>query len=201
MGSGGGLLVDGGSLTLTSSTIADKKAALNGGGIELETTTASAIRNTTIDPQLFQPAIGPHNFLTVEGADVPEHKRLSFGLMLNYQQNPYTIFTESAGGSTATHVVANQVASELDGAIGLFDRFQVGIGIPFTFYLDGDEVNGMGMPANLHLRETGIGDLRLQGKAHLATRGDEDQTISVCRPGSRCRPATRAGAPTWVTRQ
>ena len=137
--------------------------------------TSVAPQDTSVDPQLFQPAIGPGNFLTVEGADVPEHKRLSFGLVLNYQQRPYTIFTQSDIGAGATHVVDNQVSSELDAAIGLFGRYQLGIGIPFTFYLDGDEVNGMGMPANLHLRESGIGDLRLEGKAHLATRGDEDQ--------------------------
>jgi OmpA-OmpF porin, OOP family len=134
-----------------------------------------APQDTSIDPQLFQPAIGPQNYLTVEGADVPEHKRLSFGLTLNYQQNPYTIFTQSANAGGETHLVADQLSSEIDAAIGLFGRYQVGIGIPFTFYLDGDEVNGMGMPANLHLRETGIGDLRLQGKAHIATLGDEDQ--------------------------
>ncbi|HTU91918.1 MAG TPA: choice-of-anchor Q domain-containing protein, partial [Gemmataceae bacterium] len=48
MGSGGGLFVDGGALTLTDSTIADNTATIHGGGIELDTTTASAIRNTTI---------------------------------------------------------------------------------------------------------------------------------------------------------
>ena len=37
----------------------------------------------TIDTQLFPPAIGPQNYLTIEGADVAEHKRLSFGLELN----------------------------------------------------------------------------------------------------------------------
>jgi hypothetical protein len=47
-----------------------------------------APQDTSIDPQLFQPAIGPQNFLTVEGAQVPDHKRLSFGLTLNYQQRP-----------------------------------------------------------------------------------------------------------------
>ena len=47
--------------------------------------------------------------------------------------------------------------------------------MPFTLYLDGDEVNAMGMPANLHLVETGIGDIRLEGKAHLATLGSDDQ--------------------------
>src|SRR5450631_2226741 len=137
--------------------------------------TSVAPQDNSIDAQLFQPAIGPQNFLTVEGADVPEHKRLSFGLTLNYQQRPYTIFTQTPNGSGETHVIANQLTSELDAAIGLFGRYQVGIGIPFTLYLDGDEVNAMGMPANLHLVETGIGDIRLQGKAHLATLGSEDQ--------------------------
>ena len=137
--------------------------------------TSVAPQDTSIDPQLFQPAIGPQNFLTVEGADVPEHKRLSFGLTLNYQRRPYTIFTQTPNGSGETHVIASQFNSELDAAIGLFGRYQIGIGIPFTFYLDGDEVNAMGMPANLHLVESGIGDIRLQGKAHLATLGSEDQ--------------------------
>src|SRR5450432_4869922 len=63
-----------------------------------------AQQDTSIDPQLFQPAIGPQNFLTVEGADVPEHKRLSFGLTLNYQQRPYTVFTQTPNGSGETHV-------------------------------------------------------------------------------------------------
>jgi hypothetical protein len=48
MGSGGGLFVDGGTLTLTASTIADNTATINGGGIELDTTAASTITNTTI---------------------------------------------------------------------------------------------------------------------------------------------------------
>jgi len=50
MGSGGGLFVNngGGSLTLIASTIADNTATLDGGGIELETTSAITIRNTTI---------------------------------------------------------------------------------------------------------------------------------------------------------
>ena len=46
-------------------------------------------------------------------------------------------------------------------AIGIGGRFQVGLGIPFTLFLDGDEVDAMGAPANLHLRESGIGDIRL----------------------------------------
>ena len=60
-----------------------------------------APQDTSIDAQLFQPAIGPRNFLTVEGAEVPDHKRLSFGLTLNYQQRPYTVFTRTRSPSAA----------------------------------------------------------------------------------------------------
>jgi Putative MetA-pathway of phenol degradation/Thrombospondin type 3 repeat len=131
-------------------------------------------QDTSLDPQLFQPAIGPQNFLTVEGAEVPEHKRLSLGLTLNYQQRPYTVFTQGAMAGE-THVIENQLTGELDAAIGLLGRFQLGVGLPFTPYLDGDEVSPTGVPANLHLTESGIGDVRLEGKAHLATRGADDQ--------------------------
>ncbi len=136
---------------------------------------STAPHDTSIDTQLFQPAIGPQNYLTVEGADVPDHKRLSFGLELNYQQRPYSVFTQGSGVPTETHLVDDQLTSELDAAIGLFGRYQVGIGIPFTFFLDGDQVDAMGAPANLHLRQTGIGDIRIEGKAHLATLGRDDQ--------------------------
>ncbi|HSS39574.1 MAG TPA: thrombospondin type 3 repeat-containing protein [Polyangia bacterium] len=133
-----------------------------------------APRDTSIDPQLFQPAIGPQNFLTVEGAQVPDHKRFSLGLELNYQQRPYTVFTQGQSPGK-TYIIDNQLSGELDAAIGLFNRYQFGIGIPFTPYLDGDVVDDMGMPAHLHLKESGIGDIRLEGKAHLATLGPDDQ--------------------------
>jgi hypothetical protein len=133
-----------------------------------------APRDTSIDPQLFQPAIGPQNFLTVEGAQVPDHKRLSFGLELNYQQRPYTVFTQGPSPGD-THVIDDQLTTELDVAIGLFNRYQFGVGVPFTLFLDGDQVDAMGMPAHLHLRESGIGDIRLEGKAHIATLGPDDE--------------------------
>src|SRR5580765_2043749 len=90
---------------------------------------AQAPTDKTVDAQLFQPAIGPRNFLTVDGAEVPEHKRLSFGLWLNYQRRPYTTFTQGTTEGTS-HVVDNQLSGELLAAIGLFDRFQLGVGLP-----------------------------------------------------------------------
>ena len=138
--------------------------------------TSTPPHDTSIDTQLFQPAIGPYNFLTVEGADVPDHKRLSFGLDAQLPAAPLLGLHPGIGVvPSETHIVDDQLTSEIDAAIGLFGRYQVGLGIPFTFFLDGDEVDAMGAPANLHLRQTGIGDIRIEGKAHLATLGSDDQ--------------------------
>jgi hypothetical protein len=130
--------------------------------------------DTSIDAQLFQPAIGPNNFLTIESTTVADHKRSSFGLMLNYQRNPYTTFTVG-GAPMTTALVAHQLTSELDAAMGLFGRYQVGIGLPFTLYLKSDQVDVMGMANGWTTRETGIGDIRIEGKALLATLGEDDQ--------------------------
>src|SRR4051812_8460788 len=91
---------------------------------------AQAPTEHSIDAQLFQMAIGPRNFLTVDGAEVPEHKRLSFGLTLNYQRRPYTTFTQGTSEGTA-HVINHQATGELTAAIGLFDRFQLGLAVPY----------------------------------------------------------------------
>src|SRR5450432_3452454 len=128
----------------------------------------------TIDAQLFQPAIGPRNFLTIEGSDVPDHKRLSFGLTLNYQSRPFSTYTQGTTAGTA-YLIDNQFGGELDAAIGLFDRFQVGLGLPYTAYLSGDAIDAMGAATGGRLTENGIGDLRLETKAQLATLGDDDQ--------------------------
>jgi hypothetical protein len=53
-----------------------------------------APQDTTIDAQLWQPAIGPRNFITVENTAVPEHKMFGLGLSLNYQRRPYILYTQ-----------------------------------------------------------------------------------------------------------
>jgi hypothetical protein len=135
--------------------------------------------DTTIDTQLFQPAIGPRNFLTVESPWVPDHKRIGLGLTLNYQHAPYIVFTQGAN-PTESHLVDQQWTTELNAAMGLFGKYQIGMALPFTLYLAGDEIDAMGMPNGYRLTESGIGDLRLEGKALLATLGDDDQyTVGV----------------------
>ena len=135
---------------------------------------------STIDTQLWQPAIGPRNFLTVENTSIPEHKLLGFGLALTYQRHPYIIYTQGGSAPGQSNVVDSQWWTELQASMGLFGRYQAGIAVPFTLYLAGDEINQMGMPINYRLTESGIGDVRVEGKALIATMGEDDEyTVAV----------------------
>jgi hypothetical protein len=135
--------------------------------------------DTTIDAQLFQPAIGPRNFITLDSPTVPEHKLFGFGVMLHYQHRPYSVFTQGAN-PTQSHLIDHQLTTDLTAAMGLFGRYQVGFALPFTPYLAGDEITETGMPRFYRLTESGIGDVRVEGKAVIATLGeDEDVTLGV----------------------
>jgi OOP family OmpA-OmpF porin len=139
----------------------------------------AAPQDTTLDVQLFQPAIGPRNFVTVEGTSVAEHKRFSFGLTLNYQTHPYVVFTKGATNGSV-NVVDSQTSAELSAAMGLFGRFQLGFALPWTVWLAGDEIDAMGLPSNFRLTEHGIGDARIEGKMLVATLGDDDEyTVGI----------------------
>jgi hypothetical protein len=131
-------------------------------------------QDKSLDVQLFQPAIGPRNFLTVDGAEVARHKQAAFGLMLNYQDRPYVLSTKGAMPSS-TNVVESQAVANLSAAVGLFDRLQLGLDLPFTAVVRGDVVDLSGMPTGDKLDTSGLGDLRIELKALLATLGDDDQ--------------------------
>jgi len=116
----------------------------------------------TIETQLFQQAIGPGNFITVDAPDVNGHKQLGFGLSLNYQWRPYVIYTKETGVNA--YVVEHQATAELSAAMALFDRLQVGISVPFTPLLQGQIIDTSGTPTGQNETARGFGDVRLEAK-------------------------------------
>jgi parallel beta-helix repeat protein len=104
MGSGGGLFVDGGSLTLTNSTIADNTATVNGGGIELETSGASAIRNTTIvgNTALSSAAGNDGGGIDAEGNFTGSLQLLDDTITNNFAVEGGGVFYNGAAGSTVS---------------------------------------------------------------------------------------------------
>ena len=137
-------------------------------------------RDGTIDTQLWQPAIGPRNFLTVENTSIPEHKLLGFQLALTYQRHPYTIYTQGFTTGIDQRRRLPVVVASCRRRWACSAATRRALAIPFTLYLAGDKVDDTGTPTYRRLTESGIGNVRIEGKALLATLGeDEEYTVAV----------------------
>jgi OOP family OmpA-OmpF porin len=135
--------------------------------------TAAVPNDSSIDAQLFQQAIGPGNFITVDASDIGRHKQLGFGLSLNYQWRPYVIYAQ--GSDVRSYVIEHQVTAELWASIALFERLQIGVALPYTPVLQGQLFDTVGAPTGQNEDAHGIGDLRIEAKTELATFGEDDQ--------------------------
>jgi OmpA-OmpF porin, OOP family len=164
-----------------------------GGGLSLGVLLAfvSAARAQDVPPdernfdvQLFHPPVGPHGYITLDTAKVPQHLQFGLSLVTNYQRAPFHITVESDRPElqNSFDVVRDEVTSELTAAIGLADMFEVGIGIPVHLYLHGQDYTSLGQPDDT-LSGGGIGDLRLVGKAKLASFGANKEFTFALSPG------------------
>jgi OmpA-OmpF porin, OOP family len=118
--------------------------------------------DASFDVQLLQPGIGPRPFLTIDGAEVVGHRQFALSLMTSYQNRPFSLKEAMTGRKI--DIVRNQVTTELVGAFGFLDRFQIGLGVPIHAYVNGDAVTPAGMPTGGDLSGGGLGDLRVEGK-------------------------------------
>lgn len=143
--------------------------------------TTVTVPDRTFEGDLFQPAIGPRNFLTIDAPEVPAHKQLSLGLHFVYQRNAYEVFSQEGMPPNllqTVHLIGTQYRSELHAAIGLLDRFQLGVALPFTYSLSGDDVDARtGLATGNRYSVSGLGDLRIEAKGQLKTVGDDDQFV------------------------
>ncbi|HET6148469.1 MAG TPA: thrombospondin type 3 repeat-containing protein [Polyangia bacterium] len=129
--------------------------------------------DSTIDTQLFEQAIGPGNFVTVDAPDIARHKQLGFGLALSYQWRPYVVYTKDTG--VQANVVEHQATAELTASMALFDRFQIGLALPYTPVLKGQLFDAVGVPTGQDQTARGLGDLRLEAKTQLAVFGADEE--------------------------
>jgi outer membrane protein OmpA-like peptidoglycan-associated protein len=139
----------------------------------------------SFDVQLWQPALGPRPYFTLDGAKVPAHLELSVQLATSYQRNPFTLGTKQGPTQVESdiEVVRDQVTTELGLAIGLLDKFQVGLAIPFAIYQNGDDFNAMGMPTGTELSGGSLGDIRIEGKYQAPSFGPSQEFTFAVVPG------------------
>ncbi len=114
------------------------------------------------DIQAFKPAPGTWNYLSVQGATVGEPGRFIPSLYLNYGRNP--LVHRNAKGDIENLVIEDLTMVDLVLAIGLHERLEVGVDVPFG-YGSGDEKFAIDKGA-------GLGDLRLMPKLVLLGVGE-----------------------------
>jgi large repetitive protein len=112
----------------------------------------------------FEAAAGPHNYVVTNHPAVLPHLVPSTWLLVSYANDPL-VFRDKNGRQLGDAIVANQLSAEVAAALGLFDRFEVGVVAP-AFFMNGAGFDGRGLTA------FGTGDLRVLGKALLTPWND-----------------------------
>lgn len=111
----------------------------------------------------FEAAAGPHNYVVTNHPAVLPHLTPSAWLLLSYAHDPLVF--RDADGNEVQKIIEHQINAELAAALGLFDRFEIGIVAPALF------VNGPGFDNN-GINEFTTGDLRVMAKALLTPWND-----------------------------
>ena len=91
---------------------------------------------------LFEPALGTQNFVTVHGAEVVAARQFGIGLYFDYQRDPFTLDRCSTGSSSdcaalmqKASLVQNGLQAYLGGAFGIGGSAQIGLGVPIALAL------------------------------------------------------------------
>ena len=122
--------------------------------------------------QLFQPAVGTHSFISLDSAEVLEHRLFSLGLVVNYERQPFSYSEGSANGRSVVPL-RNLGMAELVGAVGIRNRFEIGAALPLALTWGGDAFDAYGRVSRSTTAALAVGDLRLEGKAELVGFGKD----------------------------
>jgi OmpA-OmpF porin, OOP family len=118
-----------------------------------------------IQLQLFEPAVGPQQFLTVSGANVLPNKSFQLGLSATYMTGGLVVYDVDPQDNLTqrTEVVQDILAGQLGGAYGFGDRFQLGLIVPVTLAMNGEGLDAAtGDPLMNGLSVTGFGDASIE---------------------------------------
>src|SRR3954468_14103910 len=115
-----------------------------------------ALQERSFSPQMFHPAPGPDEFVSVETAVPLRHKGWAVGLFFNYARNQFSIlnFDNSAmkAGDSRADLLANSLSLDAWAAFGFFNRFQVALDIPMALFQSGDDFNSPNpLPGGTHV--------------------------------------------------
>lgn len=143
---------------------------------------AEDVVQKSFSTQLFEPALGPDVFFSVEGPAVGEHLAFTLGWEFNYQNKPLVLhFAKNVGSSqlhigdpnvTTYDIIKHQATADLFGTFSFHIKWlhaQVGLDLPIN-YISGTDMDiststGEVTDTGESINPATIGDLRLQLKA------------------------------------
>ncbi|MCA9562968.1 MAG: OmpA family protein [Myxococcales bacterium] len=115
------------------------------------------------------------NYLSQPAAGTLEHLDWEIGLMLHFADDQ---LVETLDGERVRSLIHSQLTADLMGAIGLFDRLELGLALPVVLYQNGDDtdvVNGFDPTA----ADLSFGDIRLLTKVNLYNGLSEEDPTGI----------------------
>lgn len=135
------------------------------------------------DSEIYKPGSSTSSFLSQGDADVLPAWTLNLGMSLNVAKDPLVLRDPTTGEALMDGVVVSRrTGAYLSAGLGLWDRFELGIVVPFVLEQDGDDAL---IQDTRDLRSASLGDLRLDAKARLW----KSSWLSVAASASATLPA------------
>jgi hypothetical protein len=148
---------------------------------------AQSIPNDHFSVNHYTPAIGPGNYLQVDGAAVGGHLTPSFEIQVDYAHRPFVLYGASCSNGNTTNcslekgqvdIIGQQLTTNLAGTLALWNRLQLGLIVPLV-YTHGDKFAAstpgfstpyIDIPGGYAF---GFGDPRLSAKVRLLGSGNQ----------------------------
>ncbi len=137
-----------------------------------------------ISAERLRPAIDENGIIDVEWASVPDHLAFNLGAWAWYAHNPMVLHVVDRDG-TATRVqtlVENRLGGSLIASLGLFQRVQLGVELPYVLFQarpDADTSKPGAALVGDQLQAAGFGDLRLSPKIALWRTKQDDAPFDI----------------------
>ena len=125
----------------------------------------------------FQPAASTMNFIVTEGGFTLPHLYPSAAIYMNYAHRPLELI-DTADDSLMAKVIKYQLNLDLMLAIGFFNRLELGVALPVTLTQASDDLGMLDRDPGTTLAG-GLGDIRIQPKLRVMTRGPATLALAL----------------------
>ncbi len=123
----------------------------------------------------FRLSFDQNGILGVESGEVPKHLHLDVSAWFGFEDDPLALFSEATGDRVGS-LVSTRWAGSLLFSLGLWDRAQIGLSLPFVASQSEDELADVMQSG---LSGAGFGDIRVAPKLMLFGGGVDSTSLAL----------------------